>query len=93
MCYPENLAVSVNAIGVALAQGKTADELALMSAVFTQLADTLTTIGVARGICENVQDKQNQNEQSQNIKNQKEENRKEESQKQDSRKQEQDQKF
>lgn len=62
MCYPENLAVSVNAIGVALAQGKTADELALMSAVFTQLADTLATVAAARDICENAQSQQEQKE-------------------------------
>ena len=42
------LAVTVAAI--ALAEGRSNDEVALLGAVFTQLGDTLTTIAVRRGM-------------------------------------------
>lgn len=58
----ESIAASVNAIALALAQGKTADELALMSVVFVQLADTLSTISTARDIFDNEQETQSRSQ-------------------------------
>ena len=42
------IAVSVTAAAVALSHGLSADETALLGAVFTQLGDTLTTISVVK---------------------------------------------
>jgi hypothetical protein len=42
------IALSVTAAAIALANGLSSNELALMGAVFTQLGDTLTTMSVAQ---------------------------------------------
>ena len=53
MICPEGLAASVTAAAAALSQGRSADELGLLGALFTQLGDTLTAISLAKGINEN----------------------------------------
>lgn len=53
MFCPEGLAASISAAAVAIASGKSADELNLLATVFMQLGDTLTTISVTRQLCEN----------------------------------------
>jgi hypothetical protein len=42
------LAQVVNAAAAALAHGRTADDLSLLGAVFTQLGDTLSLMGIQR---------------------------------------------
>ena len=46
------LTMAVAAIANALACGRTADEVNMLGVIFTQLGDTLLTIGTQRGICE-----------------------------------------
>lgn len=46
------LTTAVTALANALACGKSADEINLLGVVFTQLGDTLLTIGTQKGICE-----------------------------------------
>lgn len=46
------LTTSVTAIANTLACGLTAEETALLGAVFVQLGDTLATISLQRGLCE-----------------------------------------
>ena len=48
MLSPENIAASVTAVAVTMAQGKEHEDIELLSAIFTQLGDTLATIAVAR---------------------------------------------
>jgi len=45
--------MTVTAAAVALADGKSVDELNLMGALFMQLGDTLTSIALQRELCEN----------------------------------------
>ena len=52
MACANDLVLSITALAVALADGKTPDDLALMGAAFTQLGDTLTTISTQRALCE-----------------------------------------
>lgn len=50
MLCPNTLAASITAIAVAIAEGKTPEELDLLSAIFMQLADTLATISAQKTI-------------------------------------------
>lgn len=52
---PCELTVAVTALANSLACGRTADEITLLGTIFTQLGDTLVTIGTQKSICENVQ--------------------------------------
>lgn len=52
---PDSIAASVTAAALAIAQGKTPDELSLLGIVFTQLGDTLATISESRQFFENSQ--------------------------------------
>lgn len=45
------LTASVTAIANTLACSLTAEEIALLGSVFSQLGDTLTTISLQRGLC------------------------------------------
>lgn len=45
------LTTSITAIANALACGKSADEINLLGVIFTQLGDTLLTIGTQKSIC------------------------------------------
>lgn len=45
------LTASITAIANTLACGLTADEITLLGTVFTQLGDTLLTIGTHKSIC------------------------------------------
>jgi len=47
---PESLAVWVSVAALRLAEGKGADELSVLGAVFTQLGDTLTTISAQKSM-------------------------------------------
>ena len=47
-----SLTASVTAIANALAGSMTAEEIALLGSVFSQLGDTLTTISLQRSLCE-----------------------------------------
>lgn len=51
ICDPLALTTAVNTLAVSLAAGLNDGELALASAVFTQLGDTLATIAAQRGQC------------------------------------------
>ena len=64
MICPEGLAASVTAVAAALSQGRSADELGLLGALFTQLGDTLTTISLAKSINENQIKSKNQDGQN-----------------------------
>lgn len=46
------LTASITAIANALACGKSAEEIALLGTVFTQLGDTLQTISAQKNLCE-----------------------------------------
>ncbi|MBO5281541.1 MAG: hypothetical protein J6B43_00190 [Lachnospiraceae bacterium] len=46
-----DLVLTISALACNIAQGKTADELSLLSAVFSQLGDTLATIAAQEAIC------------------------------------------
>lgn len=47
-----HLVTAITAAAVALSEGKSAEELAWMGAVFTQLGDTLSTISAQKSLCE-----------------------------------------
>ena len=51
MPCPDTLPAAVGALAAAIAEGRSDDELALLSALFVQLGDSLTTILAARA-CE-----------------------------------------
>lgn len=51
VCDPLALTTAVNTLAAALAQGLNSSELALLSAVLTQMGDTLATIAVQRSLC------------------------------------------
>ena len=51
MCDPLALTTAVNTLAVALAQRLDDESLAVVSAVLTQLGDTLATIAVQRSAC------------------------------------------
>ncbi|MGN1156311.1 MAG: DUF6774 domain-containing protein [Agathobacter sp.] len=46
-----NLTVTISALACELAKGKTAEEVALLSAIFTQFGDTLSTIAAQEALC------------------------------------------
>lgn len=46
------LTAAITAIANTIACGKTADEIALIGTVFTQLGDTLQTIAAQKNLCE-----------------------------------------
>ena len=48
MICPEELAVLVNTLAIAIAQDKSIEELNILAAVLVQLGDTLITISVQR---------------------------------------------
>lgn len=50
-CDPLALTTLVNTLAAALARELDDNELALWSAILTQLGDTLATISVQRGLC------------------------------------------
>lgn len=50
MC-PNTLAAGITAIAAAIAEGRNADEIALIGAALTQLGDTLATIAVQKNFC------------------------------------------
>ena len=52
MLSPERLMIWVNVTALQLAQGKSADELGVLGAMFTQLGDTLTTMSVQKSAVE-----------------------------------------
>lgn len=50
---PCELTLSITAFANSLACNLTVDELTILGAVFTQLGDTLNTLAVQKGFCEN----------------------------------------
>ena len=48
MTNPDALVVAISVVAVILADGKSDEEIALMSTVFSQLGDTMATITSAR---------------------------------------------
>lgn len=46
------LTTAVTALANSIACGRTADEVNMLGVIFTQLGDTLLTIGTHKGICE-----------------------------------------
>ena len=48
MICPNTLAASITAVAIALADGRSDDEINVLGAAFTQLGDTLTLMGVQR---------------------------------------------
>ena len=52
MTCPNTLVAAVTAAAIALSEGRSADELSLLGALFTQLGDTLTTISIQKSIAE-----------------------------------------
>jgi len=53
-CDPLALTTAINTLAVAIAENLTDDELALVSAIFTQMGDTLITIAAQREMCANL---------------------------------------
>lgn len=49
------LTTAITAIANAIACGRTADEINMLGVIFTQLGDTLLTIGTQKGICQGEQ--------------------------------------
>ncbi|MFQ8599796.1 MAG: DUF6774 domain-containing protein [Oscillospiraceae bacterium] len=50
MLCPENLAATVTALSINIAQGKSVDELAVIASIFSQVGDTLETIAAQRNL-------------------------------------------
>lgn len=48
MIRPEELAVLVNTLAIAIADGRTIPEIELLSAVFVQISDTLAIIAIQK---------------------------------------------
>ena len=59
---PEELVIFISTLSIAIAKDKTAEELGVLSAVFTQIGDTLATIIVQREKFENANSKDNNND-------------------------------
>jgi hypothetical protein len=59
---PEELVIFISTLSIAIAKDKTAEELGVLSAVFTQIGDTLATIIAQREILENDNNKVNNND-------------------------------
>ncbi|MGN0471089.1 MAG: DUF6774 domain-containing protein [Acutalibacteraceae bacterium] len=51
MMCPNELVTSITALAVAIAEGKSEEEISLLAALFTQLGDTLATIAVQKNRC------------------------------------------
>lgn len=51
------LTAAITAIANAIASQLTVDEINLLGTTFTQLGDTLLTIGTQRGICQSIAEK------------------------------------
>ncbi len=52
MMCPNELAASITAVAVSLANGKSEDEINLLGSIFSQLGDTLETIAAQRALCQ-----------------------------------------
>lgn len=52
MLCPEELATVTTAAAIGLAQGRSTEEVGILSAVFTQIGDVLATIAVQRAAVE-----------------------------------------
>lgn len=52
MACPNTLLVSITAAAALIADGLDDEELTLLSAVLTQLGDSLATLAAAKGLCE-----------------------------------------
>jgi mannose/fructose/N-acetylgalactosamine-specific phosphotransferase system component IIC len=50
MLCPSTLVASITATGIAISEGKTTDEIALLGVIFSQLGDTLSTIAQQQSI-------------------------------------------
>ena len=50
-CSPCEAVTAITALAIAIAQGKSEDEIILLGTYFTQLGDTLITLGTAKGTC------------------------------------------
>lgn len=48
-----SLNMTVSALACAISKGKSSDEIALLSAFFVQLGDSLATIAAADAVCSN----------------------------------------
>lgn len=46
-----NLSIFISVLACCISEGKTADEIALISSMFSQLGDTLNTIAVQQALC------------------------------------------
>lgn len=58
-CDPLAFTTAVNTLTAALAQNLTDSELTLLSAVLTQMGDTLATIAVQRSLCKSNTEQEN----------------------------------
>lgn len=58
---PDELVIFISTLSIAIAKDKTAEELGVLSAVFTQIGDTLATIIAQREKLENANNKDNCN--------------------------------
>lgn len=45
------LAISISTLACCIAEGKSAEEIALISSIFMQIGDTLTTIAAHEALC------------------------------------------
>lgn len=52
-CCGEDVGAAITAIAAILAQGKTIEELALLSSEFSMLSSAITLIAAQRAFCEN----------------------------------------
>jgi len=46
-----DLVVAISALACCIAEGKSADEIALLSSIFSQLGDTLDTLSAQQALC------------------------------------------
>ena len=51
MC-PNQLITTITALAAAMAEGKSAEEIELLAAIFSQLGDTLDTIAAQKSLCD-----------------------------------------
>lgn len=65
MLCPNELVTLITATAISLAEGKTVEELGLLSSVFAQLGDTLATIVIQREFIEDCCKKINSNTKNQ----------------------------
>jgi len=55
-CCPEVIVTAVTTAAIAMSRDLSANEIALLSSIFTQLGDTLATIATARDSCSEAQE-------------------------------------